>query len=501
VVFLLGLVGALVATLCPPAHAGAADGELPTFSVEMFCSSRGGNAAFELFFSNPSRDYSLEFDTSITWTDGTVYGFSGTSEPMPPNPDDPIQGSGSFPFYETDYPGGQFFYETTWVHVTTGHTVELDGALEMPPISCPSGPVQGGQLLYTPDGPDPDPDPDHPVANQLQWEGPSRVETAARVAMESFPNGADTIVLATGANFPDALAGGPLADALDAPLLLTTGDRLHPAATSAIQRLQARTVHVLGGENVISAAIEEQLGNDLGLTVHRLAGSGREATSVAIANRIAEIEGPPATIALVNGNSFHDAVIAGPLAGQEATAVLLTNPAQLSTDTTEFLDTHTGSLSELVVVDSEHTLEDTVEVSAAQTATAALTRYGTGDRYTTSVQVAAAKQDRLRNRQAAAGQPQTHVATVYVATGHDYPDALTGGAVAGRNDTALLLVDGQVPDDRLGDALQYLRQYFEDHKTASLTTIVILGGQAAIRAAVRNDILAAADEADIDPGP
>src|SRR5690606_10527730 len=50
--------------------------------------------------------------------------------------------------------------------------------------------------------------------------GDTRYDTAIAISQEGWKS-ADTVVLATGADFPDALAGGPLAYQQNAPILLT----------------------------------------------------------------------------------------------------------------------------------------------------------------------------------------------------------------------------------------------------------------------------------------
>lgn len=57
--------------------------------------------------------------------------------------------------------------------------------------------------------------------------GLNRYETAIEISQAAFPedDSVDNVVLARGDDFPDALAGVPLANDLEAPILLTrTGD-------------------------------------------------------------------------------------------------------------------------------------------------------------------------------------------------------------------------------------------------------------------------------------
>src|SRR5689334_987815 len=64
--------------------------------------------------------------------------------------------------------------------------------------------------------------------------GPTRTDTAAAVSAYSYPGGAGTVVLARADAYGDALTAAPLAAALQAPVLLTSVERLDAAAAAEI---------------------------------------------------------------------------------------------------------------------------------------------------------------------------------------------------------------------------------------------------------------------------
>ena len=66
-------------------------------------------------------------------------------------------------------------------------------------------------------------------------------ETAVRISQETWET-ADTVVLAKGTDFPDALAGGPLVFKEIAPILLTKSEELTAVTKDEIIRLGARNV-------------------------------------------------------------------------------------------------------------------------------------------------------------------------------------------------------------------------------------------------------------------
>ena len=109
--------------------------------------------------------------------------------------------------------------------------------------------------------------------------GTDRYATAAAVATALHPDGAAQAVIATGTAFPDALAAGVLAAALDAPLLLASPDRL-PLRT--LDTLGVSQVVLVGGTAAFPSATEQRL-VDHGIDVTRVAGDDRYETAAAVA--------------------------------------------------------------------------------------------------------------------------------------------------------------------------------------------------------------------------
>jgi putative cell wall-binding protein len=94
-----------------------------------------------------------------------------------------------------------------------------------------------------------------------RYGGASRYDTAAMINNAYFPAGStSTMFLATGANFPDALAGAAIAGRLGAPLFVTTTACTPPAIHDAISNLGASKRVVMGGSGVVSAAAAANTG-------------------------------------------------------------------------------------------------------------------------------------------------------------------------------------------------------------------------------------------------
>ncbi|MEX2621315.1 MAG: cell wall-binding repeat-containing protein [Egibacteraceae bacterium] len=84
--------------------------------------------------------------------------------------------------------------------------------------------------------------------------GENRFATASEISQWAFPEASDVVYLATGADFPDALAGGPAAAATDGPLLLVQRDTLPATVFAELERLNPRRIVALGGRAAVSDA-------------------------------------------------------------------------------------------------------------------------------------------------------------------------------------------------------------------------------------------------------
>jgi len=114
----------------------------------------------------------------------------------------------------------------------------------------------------------------------VRWQGADRFATAAAISQNTYANGATNVYLATGATFPDALAGAALAAVAGGPLLLTNATTLPSATAAEITRLHPSAIVVLGG----SAAVSDSVANAAvqaagGAALSRLQSADRYATA------------------------------------------------------------------------------------------------------------------------------------------------------------------------------------------------------------------------------
>ena len=144
--------------------------------------------------------------------------------------------------------------------------------------------------------------------------GEDRIATAVAISQANH-DAAATVVVARADEAADALAGGPLASALGAPLLLTGRDALPAVVAEELTRLGARHAVVLGGTAAVAPAVVAQV-EAAGLRVRRLAGADRFATAAAIAGDLGHRD----LVVLAAGDgTMADALAGGALGGRRRT--------------------------------------------------------------------------------------------------------------------------------------------------------------------------------------
>lgn len=93
------------------------------------------------------------------------------------------------------------------------------------------------------------------IAPVTRFDGADRYAVSV-AASESIDNDTSTAYLATGVNFPDALAGGVLAGRLGHPLYLVPGTCVTRDVLASLAAHGTRNVVLLGGTATLSAAVE-----------------------------------------------------------------------------------------------------------------------------------------------------------------------------------------------------------------------------------------------------
>lgn len=159
-----------------------------------------------------------------------------------------------------------------------------------------------------------------PLATTSRWSGVNRVATAAEVSAQSYPDGADTVLVVSGWTWADGTAAGAVSGQLAAPILLTAKTALSDATRAEVRRLNATRAIIVGGQAVVGGAVVRALRN-MGLSVARWAGANRHATAAAV-SRGAFPDGTDHVVIATAGN-FPDSLTVTPLAHQRSAPLLL----------------------------------------------------------------------------------------------------------------------------------------------------------------------------------
>lgn len=256
--------------------------------------------------------------------------------------------------------------------------------------------------------------PPTPPGDVTRIAGSDRYATSAQVSSRAFPAGASTVYVASGVNFPDALAAAALAGAADGPLLLVAPTSVPSVILAELRRLGPDRIVVAGGPGVISDRVLGTL-RTVAPVVSRVFGENRFATSRALALDAYGRSGASA-VYLATGSGFADALAAGPAAASvKAPVVLVDGSAPRIDDETVALIRRLGA-TRIVIAGGTGAVSGGIASSLSGLGFI-VQRYAGADRYSTASIIASAH------------FPSS--ASGFVATGTGFADALSGGAAAG----------------------------------------------------------------------
>ena len=164
--------------------------------------------------------------------------------------------------------------------------------------------------------------------------GKDRYETSAIVAekvIEIAGNGRSAVI-ASGEDYPDALAIAPAAARDGKPILLVKKDYISPQISDILMYDSIKNITIVGGEKSVSKNIENRFQK---ADVTRIAGKDRYDTAEKIAEK--EFKNPEG-IYIATGENFADALTAGPVAGSSNYPILLVNRKGFTKEVKTYVD-------------------------------------------------------------------------------------------------------------------------------------------------------------------
>ncbi len=244
--------------------------------------------------------------------------------------------------------------------------------------------------------------------------GSNRYLTSYEASKKGWQN-SDYAVIASGVDYPDALCAGPLAKKYNAPILLSEQKSLTEGLKNELQRLKVKQVFIVGGEGALSKNTENQI-KALGINIKRIGGANRYETSILIAKEV----GNSGKMVFATGLDYPDALSIAPIAANLSMPIVLVGKNNVDRVVKEYVDSQ--NIQQSYVVGAEGVISKQVASSLP-----AVKRLGGNNRYDTNKAIINEFKSTI------------NFSNVYVATGMDYPDALSGSALAAKGGNPIIL--------------------------------------------------------------
>lgn len=304
----------------------------------------------------------------------------------------------------------------TKIDVTIKKTTTTDDNNGGTNTDTPEKPGDNGNT-GTPEKPSDNGNTETPVNPLSVVKGSNRINTSLELSKKFYKN-ADTVILVNGYNYPDALVSSALSSKLKAPILLTNGKTLTKETIAELTRLKAKEVLLIGGKGSMNEDIANKV-KELKLKSERISGANRYETAGAIMDKLNTLGAGSKNIILASGENYPDALSAGNIASSDSTPILLVKknaiPQVLKSKVED------SKIGKILVIGGSNSVSNEVLSKYSSK----VTRLSGANRYETATKVAEYQYPNAKK--------------VFIASGEQYPDALSAGGVLGISKSPLLL--------------------------------------------------------------
>ena len=306
--------------------------------------------------------------------------------------------------------------------------------------------------------------------------GSTRYETNLAVNGKTAEKG-KPVFLASGMTFPDALSAGPAVAKVSGSLFLVRPTGLDEVTVQAIRALEPSEIFIIGGEGAVSTFVEDQA--KAIAPVSRLGGATRYETSVAVADRF--FPGHQELVFVATGTNFPDALSASAGGGALGAPVLLVEGTGTGGGVAKQAISQ-RKVFEVAIVGGQGAVSARVEKDLRSVKSVnRLSRLSGKSRYGTNVALNAFV-DEKSNGVAKQG--------VWLATGGDFPDALSAAVPAGKLSERLVLsAKNCIPTDAV--------TVWGQENGSELTNVTLVGGTGVLG----QQVLELRQCADVEPVP
>ena len=289
-------------------------------------------------------------------------------------------------------------YETTWSDWMTVPPVQTEVNIGMKATSGSATAGFGEKDVYR-------------IAGNTRYETSLKIATVLKnqEKVDKF----DTIILADGRNFPDALAGSYLAGKLNAPILMANEKPQYAEKLKSYIRENLKTgglIYILGGTGAVPDSILEGIE---GFEIKRLAGASRYETNLLILEEAGVTDEP---ILVCTGRGFADSLSAS----ATGNPILLIGKS-VTEEQKAFMRTHQNH--QYYIIGGEGAVSAEIEAIVRNYGKAE--RIAGNSRYETSILVAE--------------KFFTNPKTAVLASAKNFPDGLCGGPLALNKNAPLIL--------------------------------------------------------------
>lgn len=281
--------------------------------------------------------------------------------------------------------------------------------------------------------------------------GSNRYETSFKVFNEGWDS-SEYAVIVNGSDYPDALCATPLAEKYSAPILLAQNKSLKDQKDliNILKEKGVKQVFIAGGTGIIPSSFEGEL-KGLGISSKRLGGKDRYETSVKIANELSSNTGE---ISLASGLGFADGLSISSVAGKRNMPVLLTKQNELPKPVADYIKK--SNINKSYIIGQSGVISDNVSKSVPNPE-----RLGGANRYDTNKAVF----DKFKS--------DINLDNLYIASGLNFPDALSVSALAAKSSNFVVLSDLNVAH---GSTIDLIRNNRDD-----IISVYVLGGNTIVR--------------------
>ncbi len=292
--------------------------------------------------------------------------------------------------------------------------------------------------------------------------GPTRYATNLEVNKATMKAG-KPVFIATGASYPDALSVSPAVKALDGSLVLTAKTRMDQATLNLLASNSPSAIYVVGGANAVADSVLMQVEEATGKAPERIAGTSRYETSEKIftkffANR--DINGA----FVATGRAFPDALSASAAGGAlEMPVILVDGKTSTALNLADVLAAKTRNLQ---IIGGINAVNSILEANL-------MTQFDVGrisgsNRFATNMAV---------NDYVTGNVGDTALEGIWIATGMNFPDALSASVPAGEQTQRLVLSNGKcIPSPVVSEWIR--------GEGSEVTKVTLVGGTGALSDAV-----------------